>query len=74
MAVLLQFNTDDNFSLLQLHETTQIKMDILTQVVQILLKSKLLKSVDDENDLKSTSEVSLNLTYKKYVEIRLCRC
>lgn len=64
MAVLLQFNTGDCFTLSQLHETTQIKMDILIQVVQILLKSKLLQSDDDENDLRPSSEVSLFLNYK----------
>lgn len=35
------------------------------QVAQILLKSKLLSSEDDENDLQQTSQLSLFVGYKK---------
>ncbi|KFM75968.1 Cullin-1, partial [Stegodyphus mimosarum] len=64
MAVLLQYNTGDSFTLQQLQESTQIKMDILIQVVQILLKSKLLTSEDDESDLQPSSVVMLFFAYK----------
>jgi cullin 1 len=64
MSVLLQFNLGDTFTVQQLQESTQIKLDILIQVLQILLKSKLLTSDDDENDLQSHSVVSLFLGYK----------
>ncbi len=65
MAVLLEYNQGDTYSVQQLHESTQIKMDILVQVLQILLKSKLLISEDDENDLQSSSVLNIFLGYKK---------
>lgn len=44
---------------------TGINMESLVQVLQILLKAKLLKSVDDENSLTNASIVELFLEYKK---------
>lgn len=35
------------------------------QVIQILLKAKLLNCDDDENDVSANSNVSLNLGFKK---------
>ncbi|CAG2054312.1 unnamed protein product [Timema podura] len=64
MAVLLQYNTSETWSIQQLHESTQIKQDFLIQVLQILLKAKLLQSDDDENELHSNSVVSLFTGYK----------
>lgn len=64
MAVLLQYNQADTYTVQQIHEGTQIKMDILNQVLQILLKSKLLISEDDENDLQPSSVLQLFLQYK----------
>lgn len=67
MAVLLQFNISDSWNVAQLAENTQIKLDFLIQVLQILLKAKLLTSEDDDLELRSDSVVSLYLAYKKFV-------
>ncbi|XP_067685602.1 cullin-1-like [Haliotis asinina] len=64
MAVLLQYNTEVSYNVQQLMEITQIKMDTLVQVLQILLKSKLLVADDDENNLQPSSQLSLFLGYK----------
>lgn len=64
MAVLLMFNNCDDLTVQQLLDGTQLKMDMLTQVLQILLKSKLLVCPDDENELKPQSKMSLFFGYK----------
>lgn len=73
MAVLLQFNNSDKFSVQQLLENTNIKMEILTQVLQILLKVKLLVSKaitkelpeeEWEKNLTPSTEIELFTEYK----------
>lgn len=66
MAVLLQYNAATSWTIQQLHDATQIKMDFLLQVIQILLKAKLLTApVDDEAELTPMSSVELFTGYKK---------
>ncbi|XP_019877830.1 cullin-1 [Aethina tumida] len=64
MAVLLQFNVSKSWTIAQLEENTQIKTDFLIQVIQILLKAKLITCEDDENDLSPSSTVNLYLHFK----------
>lgn len=61
MAVLLQFNDCDRWTLKSLSEVTDIKMDILKQVLSIILKSKLLiaeKPSDEAGGVGSSSGIS----------------
>lgn len=70
MAVLLQFNVSTSWTVAQLQENTQIKADFLSQVLQILLKAKLLTTPPtandtDEQELEKNSVISLYTSYKK---------
>ena len=68
MSVLLAFNEADTWTVGALAEATKIKMDILVQVLQILLKSKLLVGANneeiDENNIQPSSSVALFHGYK----------
>ncbi|XP_075224778.1 cullin 1 [Lycorma delicatula] len=64
MAVLLHFNLSESWSVQQLGESTQIKSDFLLQVLQILIKSKLLYCNEEENEIHSNSILSLFTGYK----------
>lgn len=68
MAVLLQYNAGTVWTVQQLHDATQIKMDFLIQVVQILSKAKLLTApIEEDTELNAMSSVELFTGYKKYV-------
>ena len=68
MSVLLMYNTVDAYTVEQIHAHTQIKMDILQQVLAILCKTRLL--VSDAaggaagGDLDMTATLSLYKDYK----------
>ena len=67
MAVLLRYNELDKWSVGDLSKHTGIKMDILSQVLQILLRSKLLVTTDesvDESSMDEATVVSLFHGYK----------
>ncbi|XP_015789289.1 cullin-1 [Tetranychus urticae] len=75
MAVLLQYNTADSYTLQQLCDCTQIKMDVLVQVIHILLKVRLLTcddisviqsetNEDETEGLTANSVISLYTGYK----------
>jgi cullin 1 len=68
-SVLLAFNEADSWTVARLADVTQIKMDLLVQVLQILLKSKLLvgpdpEAMDAEAELEPETTVSLFHGYK----------
>lgn len=65
MTVLLQFNLAKSWTIAQLEKNTQIKNDVLIQVIQTLLKTKLVTCKDDENCLSPNSVVNLFQGYKK---------
>lgn len=67
MAVLLQFNEKTALTVQQLAENTRQKEEDMKQVLQILLKFKLLLSRDEETPLNSESVIDLNAEFKKWV-------
>ncbi|KAH8391107.1 hypothetical protein KR215_007142 [Drosophila sulfurigaster] len=64
MSVLLQFNDQPSFTVQQLRDNTQSQLENLIQVLQILLKAKVLTSSDSESALTPDSTVELFLDYK----------
>lgn len=71
MAVLLQFNEKTALTVQQLAENTRQKEEDMKQVLQILLKFKLLLSRDEETPLNSESVIDLNAEFKKWVFVFL---
>lgn len=65
MAVLLQFNEKTALTVQQLAENTRQKEDDMKQVLQLLLKIKLLISRDGEAPLTGDTVLDLNREFKK---------
>lgn len=65
MAVLLQFNEKTVLAVQQLAENTGQKEEDMKQVLQILLKFKLLLSRNEEAPLSSDSVIELNTDFKR---------
>ncbi|UYV63591.1 CUL1 [Cordylochernes scorpioides] len=63
MAVLLQFNNSLKLTVQQIHENTGIDMKSLYQVLQTLIKVKILETKGSPN-LNTKSEVSFNTLFK----------
>jgi len=65
MSVLLMYNSEDSYTVEQIHEHTQIKMDILQQVLAILLKIRLLVTDGDASpELDMSTVIRLYKDYK----------
>ncbi|XP_023329332.1 cullin-1 [Eurytemora carolleeae] len=68
MSILLAYNESDSWEVGKLAKATEIKEDLLVQVLQILLKSKLLTVPGNENieeaDIKSDTIIALFKGYK----------
>lgn len=66
LAVLQQFNEHDSRSLQELIDFTGIPEEYLVQVLQILLKAKILTCSNGENRLNAESVFKLNMGFKRY--------
>ena len=64
MAVLLQFNEQTSLTMQQLAENTRQKDEYMKQVLQYLLKVKLLLCRDEETPLNPESVIELNADFK----------
>ncbi|XP_062552969.1 cullin-1-like [Armigeres subalbatus] len=64
IAVLLQFNEQTCWTVQQLRENTDIDQGILVQILQILIKTKLLLTQEDDVELQATTTVELNTGFK----------
>ena len=71
MVVLLLFNKAPTWTVEQLEDETQMKSDLLNQVLRSLLKSRLLKSNDIceqelDGDIRKTYTMRLATDFKRY--------
>uniref|UniRef100_H2YZB9 Cullin family profile domain-containing protein n=1 Tax=Ciona savignyi TaxID=51511 RepID=H2YZB9_CIOSA len=71
MAILLQYNSATSYTVQQLAENTQLKMEILVQVLIHLLKCKILQCKDeaDVNNFKPHNEIEVFLGYRSLYPI-----
>lgn len=63
MGILLQFNVSPNWTVAQLSSHTLIQTDYLIQIIEILIRVKLLLCNDDKSNLNENSALSLNPDY-----------
>jgi len=67
MAVLLQYNNNDTLSLDELATATNVGKDLLTQVLQPLVKSRILINDEtDQYDLNPSASYSLIRLYSPF--------
>ncbi|CAL8109561.1 unnamed protein product [Orchesella dallaii] len=64
IGLLTQYNVKDSYKLYELVEATQLREDVVTQIVQLFMKANILKSFDDEDKLSLQSEIYLFKGYK----------
>ncbi|EGO23981.1 hypothetical protein SERLADRAFT_370818 [Serpula lacrymans var. lacrymans S7.9] len=74
MAVLLQYNTNDTLSLAELVTATAVSRDILTQVLSLLVKAKILINEEtDQYDLNpnfKSKKIRVNLNQPIKAEVK----
>jgi cullin 1 len=67
MAVLLQYNNNDTLSLDELATATNVGKDLLTQVLQPLVKSRIfINDETDQYDLNPSASYSLIRLYSPF--------
>ena len=71
MAVLLRYNEADKWTVGDLLGQTGLKMDLLSQVLHVLLKAKLLVTEDETIDENSMDESTVVNLYKDYKNKKL---
>ena len=63
MVILLLFNDSFKLTVEKIQDETQIKIELLLQILKILLESKILVSTDDTNlTINSIIQLSENFT------------
>ena len=68
MTILLLFNNSSEWTVEHIHDQTQIKMDLLVQILSVLLRSKILicDQGDDQIQLDFNSTIRLANEFLRY--------
>lgn len=68
MTILLLFNNSSEWTVENIHDQTQIKMDLLLQILGVLLRSKILirDQDDDQIQLDWNSTIRLANEFLRY--------
>ncbi|CAG2179713.1 unnamed protein product, partial [Oppiella nova] len=64
MAIMLLFNSTDQLRIQDIVDSTDIKIEILVQIMKIFLKTKLFTSATHEDSLIDESVIKLNTQYR----------